>query len=215
MKRCIFEKISFMFKHLFTFLSIIVSLFQSEATCAQDVLTLFNGRKIYTKIVEVNNQSVIYKHFTNIKERNKSIMLVRIFSIESCGKEEVVYSPDPLDPELFTVEQMRMFIKGEQEAMRFYESTPTKIVSVVVGAASGYFGFFYGLIGPPLFTTIVGSFSPNMSKVKVTDPSLINDPDFTEGYAKKVRDYKVRKSILFGGIGYSIGLIGLIVYANN
>jgi hypothetical protein len=54
-----------------------------------------------------------------------------------------------------------------------------------------------------------------MSKMKVTDPSLLNDPDFVEGYAKKVRDYKVRKSILFGGIGYSIGLIGLIVYANN
>ncbi|MBK5285621.1 MAG: hypothetical protein JJE25_09460, partial [Bacteroidia bacterium] len=125
------------------------------------------------------------------------------------------YKPDPLDPELFTMDQMRMFIKGEQEAMRFYDSDATKIVSVAVGIASGYFGFFYGLIGPPLFTTIVGSFSPKMSAMKVTDPSLIDDLDFAEGYAKKVRDYKVRKSILFGGIGYSIGLVGFIVYANN
>src|SRR5205814_602952 len=115
----------------------------------------------------------------------------------------------------FTMEQMRMFIKGEQEAMRFYNSDVTKVVSVAFGMAYGYFGLFYGLIGPPLFSTIVGSFSPRMSAMKVTDPSLINDPDFAEGYAKKVRDYKVRKSILFGGIGYSLGVIGFIVYANN
>ena len=204
-----------MLKPFFVFLTLFYFISNILPANAQDVLTLYNGRKIYTKIVEVNNEYIIYKHSSDIKERNKSILLVRIFSIESCGKEEVVYRPDPLDPELFTVEQMRMFIKGEQEAMRFYNSDATKIVSVVFGAASGYFGFFYGLIGPPLLTTIVGSFSPKMSAMKVTDPSLLNDPDFTEGYAKKVRDYKVRKSILFGGIGYSIGLIGLIIYANN
>jgi hypothetical protein len=204
-----------MIKPLLTFLAFLFSFLQFQPAGAQDVLTLFNGRKIYTKIVEVNSQAVIFKHFSDIKEHKKSILLVRIFSIESCGKEEIIYRPDPIDPELFTVDQMRMFIKGEQEAMRFYESTSTKIASVVVGAAGGYLGFFYGLIVPPLFTTVVGSFSPKMSKMKVTDPSLLNDPDFVEGYAKKVRDYKVRKSILFGGIGYSIGLIGLIVYANN
>lgn len=204
-----------MLKTFFVFLTLIYILSNVHSARAQDVLTLYNGRKIYTKIVEVNTEYIIYKHFTDIKERNKSILLVRIFSIESGGKEEVVYRPDPLDPELFTVEQMRMFIKGEQEAMRFYNSDATKIVSVVFGAASGYFGFFYGLIGPPLFTTIVGSFSPKMSAMKVTDPALLNDLDFVEGYAKKVRDYKVRKSILFGGIGYGIGLIGFIVYANN
>src|SRR6185295_5785825 len=103
--------------------------------------------------VEVNTQYIIYKHFTDIKEKNKSILLARVFSIETAGKEEVLYKPDPLDPELFTAEQMRMFIKGEQEAMRFYDSDATKIVSVAVGIASGYFGFFYGLIGPPLFST--------------------------------------------------------------
>jgi len=204
-----------MLKHLPVLLILIFFLFSPLPSSAQEMLTLYNGRKIYTKIVEVNTQYIIYKHSTDIKERNKSILLARIFSIETGGIEEVLYKPDPLDPELFTMEQMHMFIKGEQEAMRFYDSDATKIVSVAVGIASGYFGFFYGLIGPPLFSTIVGSFSPKMSSMKVTDPSLINDSDFSEGYAKKVRDYKVRKSILFGGIGYSIGLVGFIVYANN
>ena len=59
--------------------------FSWKTSAAQDVLTLYNGRKIYTKIVEVNTQSVIYKHCTNIKERNKSILLPRIFSIETAG----------------------------------------------------------------------------------------------------------------------------------
>lgn len=189
--------------------------FSWETSLSQDVLTLYNGRKIYTKIVEVNSQSIIYKHSSDIKERNKSIILARVFSIESGGKEEVLYKPDPMDPELFTMDEMRMFIKGEQEAMRFYDNDLLKAMSLTVGVASGYFGFFYGLIGPPLFTTVVGSFSPRMSKQKVTDPELLNNPDFVEGYSKKVRDYKVRKSIVFGGIGYAIGLVGFIIIGNN
>ena len=204
-----------MAKHISFFLTLLYFFSGIHFAQSQEVLTLYNGRKIYTKVVEVNSEYIIYKHFSDIKERNKSILLARVFSIESGGVEEVLYKPDELDPELFTLAQMRMFIKGEQEAMRFYNSDATKIVSVAVGIASGYFGFFYGLIGPPLFTTITGSFAPKMARMKVTDPSLINDPDFAEGYAKKVRDYKVRKSILFGGIGYGIGLAGFIIYANN
>ena len=186
-----------------------------KTSFSQDVLTLYNGRKIYTKIVEVNTESIIYKHSTNIKERNKVILLNRVFSIESNGIEQVLYKEDLMDPEMFTLEEMRSFIKGEQEAMRFFENNTLKVASVLVGMASGYFGFFYGLIGPPLFTTIVGSFSPNMSKQKVTDPALLSNPDFTEGYSKKVRDYKIRKSIVWGGIGYAIGITGFIILANN
>ena len=186
-----------------------------EVSFSQDVLTLYNGRKIYTKIVEVNSQSIIYKHSTNVKERNKSILLERVFSIETSGKEEVLYKPDAMNPDMFTLEEMRMFIKGEQDAMRFYDNNTVKVVSLIAGIGSGYFGFFYGLIGPPLVTTIAGTFSPKMSKQKVTDPSLLSNPDFTEGYAKKVRDYKVRKSIVWGGVGYAIGLVGFIVIANN
>ena len=204
-----------MVKRIIFFLTLVYFIFSSLPARSQEVLTLYNGRKIYTKIVEVNTQYIIYKHYSDIKEKNKSVLLARVYSIETGGKEEVLYKPDPLDPELFTMEQMRMFIKGEQEAMRFYDSDATKIVSVAFGMASGYFGFFYGLIGPPLLSTIIGSFSPKMSVMKVTDPALISDPDFVEGYGKKVRDYKVRKSILFGGIGYGLGLAGFMIYANN
>lgn len=194
---------------------ILFLMFSWKTSKSQDVLILYNGRKIYTKIVEVNPQYIIYKHFSDIKERNKSILVARVFSIESNGKEEVLYKPDSMDPDLFTLDEMRMFIRGEQEAMRFYDSDALKITSIVFGIASGYFGFFYGLIGPPLFTTVVGAFSPNMSKQTITDPALLNNPDFVEGYSKKVRDYKVRKSIVFGGVGYAIGLVGFIALANQ
>src|SRR5258706_706537 len=199
----------------FAFFIIIFLQFSWKTAISQDVLTLYNGRKIYTKIVEVNAEYIIYKHSTDIKERNKSILLARVFSIESAGKEEVLYKPDQPDPDLCSMDERRMFIKGEQEAVSFYDSDALKITSVVVGVARGCFGFFYGLIGPPLFTTVVGSFSPRMSKQKITDPELLNSPDFVEGYSKKVRDYKIRKSIVWGGIGYGIGLVGFIVLANN
>ncbi|MBK5284707.1 MAG: hypothetical protein JJE25_04840, partial [Bacteroidia bacterium] len=81
-------------KHFSVFLIAIYFLSSALHASAQEVLTLYNGRKIYTKIVEVNTQYIIYKHSTDIKERNKSVLLARVFSIESEGKEEVLYKPD-------------------------------------------------------------------------------------------------------------------------
>src|SRR5436190_12051112 len=115
----------------FSVFIIFLTFFSCKTSFSQDVLTLYNGRKIYTKIVEVNTASNIYKHSTNIKERNKSIVLERVFSIETNGKEEVLYKPDAMNPDMFTLEEMRMFIKGEQDAMRFYDNNAIKIVSVI------------------------------------------------------------------------------------
>src|SRR5258707_8382884 len=104
-----------MLKHISLFLTLIYFLSSSLPAKSQEVLTLYNGKKIYTKIVEVNTEYIIYKYFTDIKEKNKSILIARVFSIETGGKEEVLYKPDAMNPDLFTMEEMRKFIQGEQE----------------------------------------------------------------------------------------------------
>jgi len=65
----------------------------------------------------------------------------------------------------FRVDQMRMFILGEQDAMKYYKNDINKVGGFLFGAGSVYFGF-YGIIGPALYSTVVGSFSPNMESKK-------------------------------------------------
>jgi hypothetical protein len=79
------------------------------------------------------------------------------------GNERVVFSPDTLDPLDFKVEEMRSFIRGEQDAQLLYKNNLVRVIGLGVGAGSGLLAI-YGLVGPPLYSTVLGAFSPNIEK---------------------------------------------------
>jgi hypothetical protein len=131
----------------------------------------------------------------------------RIFSVLGAdGKEQVLYTKDPYDSLDFTPEQMRLFIKGEQDADRFFHGTANKAVSFAIGVPSSLLAI-YGLLVPPLYSTVIGSFSPNMQKATVSDPALRNVPEYSEGYQRKVREKKIRNSLLYGLAGFAAGFV--------
>lgn len=130
---------------------------------AQDTLLLITGRKIIVSSVDLHDNTIAYR---NIKDGSKlkTIEPERVFSIiYRDGNEHIVYLPDTLDPLDFKVDEMRNFIKGEQDAQKLYKNTFIKVAGVSIGAGCGILAF-YGLVGPPLYATIVGSYSPNVEK---------------------------------------------------
>lgn len=135
---------------------------------AQDTLILITGRTFIVKSVEIGEYSIGYQKIDpknpNAKTRMRSMDPERVFAVHfKNGTEQVVFQTDTFDSADFTVEEMRKFIKGEQDAREFYHNQSPKILGLAVGAGSSIFTF-YGLIGPPLFSTVLGSFSPNVDK---------------------------------------------------
>ena len=135
---------------------------------AQDTIILITGRTFIVKSVEIGEYSIAYqkidKKDPSAKTRVRNIDPERVFAVHfKNGTEKVVFQTDTFDTADFTVEEMRKFIKGEQDAREFYHNQSPKILGLAVGAGSSIFTF-YGLIGPPLFSTILGSFSPNVDK---------------------------------------------------
>ena len=60
-----------------------------------------------------------------------------MFSISYAdGTERVIYERDSLDPVDFSVEQMRMFIRGEQDADRYYKNTTNKVAAFLIGGGA-------------------------------------------------------------------------------
>jgi hypothetical protein len=109
----------------------------------------------------LSGNTIAYKSLSN---KLKTIDPERVFSIVyKDGNEKIVYEPDSLDPLEFKVDEMRDFIKGEQDARVFYKNNAIKAGGVVVGAGFALLTF-YGLIGPPLYATVVGSYSPDVEK---------------------------------------------------
>ncbi len=266
----------------------------SLLSIAQDTLVLINGKTIIARSVDLKDYTIAYRKFDN-GAKLKRIDPERVFSIKyHDGKERIVYRSDSLDPIDFSVSEMQLFIKGEKDARQFYRNVSVKGFGLATGVASCYFGF-YGIIGTPLVSTFIGSFSPNVEKrltfrpggpaaqtagipsqkylnnitgsnvhpdfgagqklkigsysvmlsgsvdsavtainksfsrlrvfaanengalklYRTEDPSIITKGPYREGFEKRVRDYKIRSSLISGFIGFVSGIIVISVINNN
>jgi len=190
------------------FFRIIVFLIAVSAS-AQDKIILINGNVLEVRNVEIKDNTISFQSMK--KEKRKKIDPYRVFSVQYAnGKEDVVFVTDPLDPNDFKPEEMRMFIKGEQEAKIYYHNTGNKIAAAVIGASAGMLTI-YGIVVPALYSTVVGSFSPNVYKHEVSDPALRENLNFREGYERKCRDRKIRNSLLFGFGGFFVGFTAFAI----
>ena len=177
-------------------------------------LLLINGKIIPFKLIESNGYDLVYRT-PDPKNKLKKIDPERVFSIKYMdGSERVIFQRDTLDPLEFTVDEMRLFIKGEQDADRLYHNNLNKVGAFAAGVVSSYFGF-YGVIGPPLYASFFGAFTPKVEKIKGIDTELIKIPEYREGFEKKARDRKIRNMLISGFIGFAAGAITISVVANN
>lgn len=184
----------------------------SVACFSQDKIVLINGKQIIGKNIGLGGNSISYN---TVKGKTKKMHTDRAFSIQYAnGSEKVIYTADPLDPSDFSVEEMRMFIKGEQEASLYYTNYFHTGLALTIGQAASAFAI-YGLILPPLYATIVGGHSPDMEKMKVSDPGNLYNSSFKEGYLKKVRERKIRNGLLGGFIGFVAGFTIIAITQNN
>lgn len=196
-------------KHIFLSLFLLLT----TMVWAQDKIILINGDVLDVKNVELKDNKVSFQLLN--KEKRKRINPERVFSVQyATGAEQIVFEPDPLDPSDFKPEEMRMFIKGEQDAKLYYHNTGNIIVSAAVGAGAGLLSI-YGLVVPALYSTVVGSFSPNVQKHKVSDPGLRDNLNYREGYERQCRDRKIRNSLVYGFGGFVVGFAAFAIFLPN
>ena len=129
---------------------------------AQDTLLLISGRTILASSVDLKDNTIAYRKDDKLKTINSE----RVFSVLfHDGTEHVVYQPDSLDPIDFKVNEMRNFIQGERDARRLYRNNVVKIAGIGVGVGSSALFNFYGIIGPPLYATIIQQLPSNVERV--------------------------------------------------
>src|SRR5205085_12004901 len=105
---------------------------------AQDTLLLISGRKIVVSAIDLSGNTIAYRT-PDKKDKLKTIDPYRVFSvIYRDGNERIIYQPDSLDPIDFKVEEMRNFIKGEQDARSLYKNNAIKVIGAGFGAGSAF-----------------------------------------------------------------------------
>ncbi len=191
---------------------LIVFLFPLTESClAQNKILLINGKVIDAENYNVGEIFVTYKKTGDKRNGSRAVDRYDVFSITNMdGTEQVLYQPvDSLD---FSIDEARLYIKGEQIAKEYYNSKGASVSSAIIGAGSSIL-YFYALPIPMIYGVVLGRFNPKkMHLPENFDPSLASSEAFRIGYEKSARNIKIQKSLKWGYIGLGAGLAGWIIY---
>lgn len=176
---------------------------------AQDTIILLTGHIIPCKVYQ-ENENVITCEFTK-KGREERLILdsYRVFSIKfGNGDEKVYYQQDSTNGNWFSVDEMRYFIYGEQDAMKGYKSPMTSVLGLIAGAGAGFFAMESLILfaAPLVYTT--GNILPYIiiDRKTVRDEKLLEQETYVQGYERIARSKKIQNALKSSAAGLAVGI---------
>lgn len=191
-------------------LSIIaISFFLSSALWSQnfkDTLLMRNGNIFVTSVIEYNDSLT---RVVDPKRPNKNIIIEndRIFSVTNENGERLVYKYDSIKGDDFTIDEMRYFILGEQDAQRGFKARGAMIGGIIVGVASGITGSFLAPIPPFAYSMLVGIPKVKVNRKYCSNPELIQRDAYLMGYEEIGSKKRKIHSLISGFSGLVVGLV--------
>jgi len=174
---------------------------------AQGKINLMNG-KIYEfdSLWKAPKNKFVYISTDN--KKSCSIRIKRVFSINyPDGKEEILYVTDTVN-NVFNLQQMRDYVKGEQDSWKYYHPKLATYGGLAIGGVAGFFGVFYGPVLPALYATVVTAATPpDVATKPYADKNLINNDYYAYGFENTSRKKILKNSLYGGGIGFGISIL--------
>lgn len=177
-------------------------------------LILYNGKTIPFQKLKLTDTKIFYlsplKNKNTPEKRFKKRKTDDVYAIKyNDGNEKMLYFPDTAFRGELNVSEMDMFIKGEQDALAFYNKQLPTLGGFASGIGGSYFGF-YSVFVPAFYITSLGAKTPKIEKIKELNIPLntkMQSNEYVAGFQKKAKD----KNIINGSKGALLGLvIGLV-----
>lgn len=211
-----------------------------ESSAQQHKILLLNGKTIYGDVTDTVNAEIEYKFYKRngkkIKER--SLEKDRVFSITdtTSGEETVFYYQDTVfNYSPYSVEEMRYYIKGEQDAMRGYKPRATFIFGFITGLgivmwdtygeirqvqsdslmSKGFFHEEPGIINvawPLLYTAGAAIPKVKINVSSIHDKSYLNHDAYLDGYERVARSKKVFSAVKGSALGVVTGIVSYFIF---
>jgi hypothetical protein len=167
--------------------------------------------KVLTGTVTGEDSNYIYYEFEKKsgKVKEKKLDWERVFSFhDENGIEKLVYIEDTTIGNYFTEDEMRAYIRGEQDAWDGYKSNWTVWVGVPVTGGLGFLLSSSPLVFAVPFAYMVVA---SMPKYKMTPGSItyaedLKNPAYILGYERTARSKRLFKSLASGIAGVAMGV---------
>ena len=193
------------------FLLLIVSLCKTGfSQTGKDTILLLNGNVIIANVIDTTNGVTSIK---NPKDSLKNIIIEndRIFSISNKNGESIIYVYDTVLGNEFTIDEMRYFICGEQDAEKGFKPRGAFWGNMVLGAAAGVTGSFFCPLPPFAFVALSGIPKINIKHNTVSNMDYLKHDTYLMGYERVGRKKRKTSSLIGGGIGLGAGIIGAVI----
>lgn len=176
---------------------------------AQDRILLMNGQTIQGRVLGQSSLEIRYLAETRKGIKERAEPTESVFSVtDSLGRERIWYFHDTLFGNDFTVDQMRWYIKGEQDARAGYKPFWPVVGGFVAGAGltMGLDLEVLALTLPPVYAGAMALPRVHVTKGSITDPLMEGDPYYALGYARVGRTKRVVRTLVSTAVGVAVGL---------
>ncbi|UTW63531.1 hypothetical protein KFE98_05095 [bacterium SCSIO 12741] len=190
-----------------------------NSASAQVQFLLLSGQEFEGKILSQTEEYLEIEYERKGKTKVKMMDKTRFFSYTVDGKETIVY--DPEESELgFSVEDMRYYIYGQQDALVKHKTTLPVITSAVVSFGTAFYAGYEGsglVVLSPVVGTIAGSLTQRNGPTLKSDinPEYLNKPAYIMGYKKQAKARKVLNCIGIGIASATAGALAGLITGNN
>jgi hypothetical protein len=201
-------------------LILFASVFIIRDACCQDTLLLMNGRNLPCKIVEDSGTVFL----TLIKKPSGRIILREIhkndvFSATRHGEgERILYMQDEMLGNIYSVDEMRYYLAGENDARQNFKAWPTFAVGFALCAGVSVWGGdgYITAVGPPILYTLIQL----VPKIKIREKTM-SHPEYkyndiyADGYEPPARTRKLSRAMEGAFLGSATGVAYWLLFLNK
>ncbi len=175
-----------------------------------DHILLMNGEIIDTRVLGQSTLEIRYLEFgKNGRTKERAEPTESVFSVtDSLGRERVWYFVDTVFGNDMSLDEMRCFIKGEQDARSGYKPRWAMWGGFAFGAGATIAANLEmnSLFLPPLYAATMILPRVHVTRGSLTDPTMEGNEDYAYGYSKVGKSKRVIRSLISTAAGVAVGL---------
>jgi hypothetical protein len=196
--------------------TLLLTLALSLHVAAQDKILLMNGAEMPCRIVDDSGTVLVVElEKKNGKVKQREIHKNDVFSYTSQGAQErVLYVQDSIFGDIYTLDQMRMYLAGQHDGRNNYRAMPTAAVGFLVCGAAAYLGgdgFLTATVPPILYMALQLAPKIHIREKYMSDVYYKYNEVYADGFEPPARTRKMLAGLSGGYLGAAAGVILYVI----